>query len=359
PEYRDGDGYRGPSNATEEILAGIYAQVLGLDQVSVDDSFFDLGGNSLSAMRVIAAVNRAFDTRIPVSSMFTSPSVESLSRQLGTRADAAVAPVELLHDGVGTPLICIHDGFGFSWSYRTLANYLDCPIVGINQIESDDEGEPDSVHSMAVRYADRIQAAYPDGPYKLLGWSVGAVIAHEVAIELQRRRCVVDRLVLLDPASAVVKPLLTRSSSHDRRILDELMSNSGMRLSAHSKDMVSRRVADLVGNDENASLDAPLPLEELVNQMARNIEANRRRLRGYRAGIFNGDIVLFVAGQRVATDTRWPTSSSRMAVKTQVRRWRRNVTGAIAAYPVKCTHYAMLAADALKHYGEDLKRSLG
>ncbi len=57
PEYQDGDQYRAPTNAIEEILAGIYAQVLGLERVGVDDSFFDLGGDSLSAMRLIAAIN--------------------------------------------------------------------------------------------------------------------------------------------------------------------------------------------------------------------------------------------------------------------------------------------------------------
>ena len=64
PEYQGaGGGYRAPASPVEEILAGIYAQVLGVERVGVDDSFFDLGGDSLSAMRVIAAVNTALDAR--------------------------------------------------------------------------------------------------------------------------------------------------------------------------------------------------------------------------------------------------------------------------------------------------------
>ena len=61
PEYTDGDRYRAPATAIEELLTGIYAQVLGVERVGVDDSFFDLGGDSLSAMRLIAGINTALD----------------------------------------------------------------------------------------------------------------------------------------------------------------------------------------------------------------------------------------------------------------------------------------------------------
>ena len=63
PEYSDAGGYRAPASAVEEIVAGIYAQVLGLERVGVDESFFDLGGDSLLAMRVIAAINKSFGCR--------------------------------------------------------------------------------------------------------------------------------------------------------------------------------------------------------------------------------------------------------------------------------------------------------
>ena len=84
PEYQDdGGGYRAPANAVEEILAGIYAQVLGLERVGVDDSFFDLGGDSLSAMRLVAAINTSLDSDLAVRTIFDAPSVRSLSQLLG------------------------------------------------------------------------------------------------------------------------------------------------------------------------------------------------------------------------------------------------------------------------------------
>ncbi|OSC18865.1 hypothetical protein B8W69_29355, partial [Mycobacterium vulneris] len=83
PEYTSGDVYRAPGTPTEQILAGIYAQVLGLERVGVDDSFFDLGGDSLSAMRVIAAVNSALDAHLAVRTLFEAPTVAQLAPRIG------------------------------------------------------------------------------------------------------------------------------------------------------------------------------------------------------------------------------------------------------------------------------------
>ena len=82
PEY-NGDGYRAPANVIEELLAGIYAQVLGLERVGVDDSFFDLGGDSLSAMRVIAKINAGLDASVSVRAVFEAPTVARLATRIG------------------------------------------------------------------------------------------------------------------------------------------------------------------------------------------------------------------------------------------------------------------------------------
>ena len=199
PEYRDGDRYRAPADAVEEVLAGIYAQVLGLERVGVDDSFFELGGDSLSAMRLVAAINTGLDADLAVRTLFHAPSVGSLRQQLGRHAsEVEVVPVEVLKEGTGVPLFCIHPAGGVSWPYQALGNYLDCPIIGIQRILQGEEAEPRSIRDMAKNYADRIQGVYPTGPYNLLGWSFGGVVAHELAIELQRRGCVIACLILLD-----------------------------------------------------------------------------------------------------------------------------------------------------------------
>ena len=83
PGYQDGDHYRAPASAVEEILAGICAQVLGVERVGADDSFFDLGGNSLSAMRLIAAVNSGLDAGLSVRTLFEAPTVALLAPRIG------------------------------------------------------------------------------------------------------------------------------------------------------------------------------------------------------------------------------------------------------------------------------------
>ena len=94
PDYQDTENYRAPSTPTEEILAGIFAQVLGTDRVGVDDSFFDLGGDSLSAMRLVAAVNNSLGSGLAVRALFETPTVAQLAPRVTgdeTRSEPLVA----------------------------------------------------------------------------------------------------------------------------------------------------------------------------------------------------------------------------------------------------------------------------
>ncbi len=93
PEYRSAAGtYRAPANPVEETIAGIYAHVLGMDRVGVEDSFFDLGGDSISAMRVIAAINTALDAQLAVRTLFEAPTVRALSHQLDNAVESDASP---------------------------------------------------------------------------------------------------------------------------------------------------------------------------------------------------------------------------------------------------------------------------
>ncbi len=363
PEYQDADHYRAPTTAIEEILAGIYAQVLGLERVGVDDSFFDLGGDSLSAMRVITAINTTLDTRLAVRTLFFAPSVRSLSQQLGRHDSAAeVVPVEVLKEGTGVPLCCIHDGFGLSWSYRALGNYVDCPIIGINQIPQDGEVEPASIRSMAARYADRLQAVYPYGPYKILGWSFGGVVAHELAIELQRRGCEVQRLVLLD-ATFVAKilagfnanRLITRSYAlAESQVLEYILQTNGIDIPVPSGPLTYRQAEELI--QQRGAVEFALPPRALFEFMVHSVNANQVYLLEHTPDVFDGDMVIFSAARSdLRTWSPWRRLLTRMAAQSHRQRWRRYVAGDITGYSVDCTHYEMLTIRSLSAYGKQLK----
>ena len=96
PEYQDADRYRAPASAVEEILAGIYAQVLGLERVGVDESFFELGGDSILSMQVVARARAAGLVCRP-RDIFVEQTVARLARVAGV-ADGAAGPVD---EGIG------------------------------------------------------------------------------------------------------------------------------------------------------------------------------------------------------------------------------------------------------------------
>jgi amino acid adenylation domain-containing protein len=357
--------FQAPQTDTEEIVAGIYAQVLGVERVGVDDSFFDLGGDSLSAMRLVAAINTALDAQLAVRTVFSAPSVRSLTQQLGRDEGALeVVPAEVFKEGPGVPLVCIHDGLGLSWSYRTLGSYLDCPIIGINQVPQDDEPEPCSIRAMAATYADRIQSAYPAETYNILGWSFGGVVAHELAVELRRRGCVVQRLVLLDPAFSVGPITAAASRELDEgQVLQHILSTNRVDPSVLTGPLTYERAGEIL--QQRGAIEIPLPPKELLELMVRSVNANQKHLRGYVPDVFGGDMVIFSAVRSARTNDGAPNLMSRLAgLRTRIasgftlRKWRKHVTGNLTTYSVDCTHHEMLNPLSLSLYGEQLRRSM-
>ncbi|OSC22557.1 hypothetical protein B8W69_26130 [Mycobacterium vulneris] len=344
PDYTDVGRYRAPSTPTEEILAGIYAQVLGLERVGVDDSFFDLGGDSLSAMRVIAAINTVLDAHLAVRTLFHAPSVRSLSQQLGQDAsEVEVVPVEFLKQGTGVPLFCIHPAGGVSWPYQALGNHLDCPIIGIQQTPQDGEAEPASISDMAKNYADRIQGVYPIGPYNLLGWSFGGAVAHEVAIELQRRGGVVTQLILLD-AQPSADGSVALPDVGEAEVLEDVLRFCRIDIPDQDEPLTYERVEELLRKRGIVEFSQ---YKQLLDSGVQNINSNAALYRAHEPGVFLGDISIFTAVR---------DASDRSSSLPQC--WRPYVTGDINSYPIDCTHQEMMSADSLTLYGHQLKALL-
>jgi amino acid adenylation domain-containing protein len=346
PDYTGG-GYRAPVTQVEKNLAGIYADVLGIDRVGVDESFFDLGGDSLSAMRLIAAVNTSLDADLSVRTVFEAPTVRSLSQRLRTDTISVqeVVPIQTLKKGTGVPLFCIHPGGGVSWPYQALGNYLDCPIIGIQQILQGEEAEPRSIRDMAKNYADRIQGVYPTGPYNLLGWSFGGVVAHALAIELQRRGCVIARLILLDAQPSIDSNVTLPSDAlGEKHILEEALRFYRMGIPEEDGLLTYEHIEELVR--ERGAVEFPR-YKQLLDLTVQNLNSNTTLHRAHEPGVFDGDIVIFFA-KRDEGDR----SSSLL------QSWRPYVAGEITMYSIDCTHQEMLTTGSLSMYGKQLKHSL-
>jgi thioesterase domain-containing protein/acyl carrier protein len=346
PEYRDGDRYRAPADPVEEVLAGIYAQVLGLERVGVDDSFFELGGDSLSAMRLVAAINTTLDADLPVRVLFHAPSVRSLRQQLGRHAsEVEVVPVEVLKEGTGVPLFCIHPGSGVSWPYQALGNYLDCPIIGIQRILQGEEAEPRSIRDMAKNYADRIQGVYPTGPYNLLGWSFGGVVAHELAIELQRRGCVIACLIFLDAKPSIDSNVtLPNDALIENKVLEEILGFYRIDIPHQNGPLTYQQVEELVC--ERGAVEFPR-YKQFLDLAVQNLSSSLALHRAHEPGVFDGDALIFSA----LPDETIPGSSP-------LESWRPYVAGHITEYSIDCRHEDMLTAESLSLYGKQLKFSL-
>jgi thioesterase domain-containing protein/acyl carrier protein len=349
PEYNHTDRYRAPANAVEEVLAGIYAQVLGLTRVGVEDSFFELGGDSILAMRLIAAVNKSLNTHLAVRTLFYAPSVRSLSQQLGKDDSAMeVVPMEVFQHGPGAPLCCIHDGTGLSYAYLALRDYVDCPIIGINETPQKGEPEFGSIRDMAASYADRLQAVYPDGPYKILGWSFGGPVAHELAVELRRRGYAVQRLILLDPPTGAVKnqPLDPNHSTSriENLLLTQVLQASGIPIPDQPGPLTYQQVQQLI---QHQPKEVVLPPKQLFDFMVHSGHANQRYLRDHEPDVFDGDMVIFTTTQ---TENEYDSSGPQY--------WQPYVAGDITHHQVNCPHTEMMTTQSLNKYAQQLTHSI-
>ncbi|WP_371524556.1 amino acid adenylation domain-containing protein [Streptomyces sp. NBC_01283] len=227
PEFLSHTAYRAPRNAQEELLASVFAQILGVERVGIDDDFFALGGHSLLATRLISRIRTVLSAEVPIRSVFQAPTVAKLVEHLtgGLRDPGDGGPFDTLlplrTGGSRTPLWLLHPGFGLCWSYLGLATQVgDRPVYGIQARGFDGAPLPADFAAMVTDYTEQILAVQPHGPYQLAGHSLGGSLAHAIGAELQRRGYEVALVALLDavPSSGfaqLAEAHLTRSEARD------------------------------------------------------------------------------------------------------------------------------------------------
>ena len=216
---------------TEIRLAALWREVLGVPDARASDNFFESGGYSLLALRLYGRIEQEFGVRLPLPTLFQAPTLEALGEALDravqprqSSAPAASTLVPLRASGSKPPLFCIHPDHGLVLFYQALTNRLppDQPVYGLQAVGVDGGEAPlTSLEDMAARYIKDIRRFQPHGPYHLGGYSLGGVLAAEMARQLHANGEAVGLLALFDAYAPVAyqqnlidKPRLQRLAGH-------------------------------------------------------------------------------------------------------------------------------------------------
>ena len=215
--FEPSSAYVAPRTAREERLAAVWADVLAVPRVGVRENFFELGGDSLQAIRLIEQIQRNFGRRIQLAALFQAPTVELLLRHIDAADDdqpwTPLVPIQ--PGGDRRPIFICHPTLGVVFPYYELARCLgaDQPVYGLQARGLDGQLDPAaSIEEMAGHYIDAVRSVDPTGPYALAGWSSGSFIAYEMARQLAAAGHEVRLVALIDNQA----PLEYRTSFYSR-----------------------------------------------------------------------------------------------------------------------------------------------
>ncbi|MFI6688245.1 amino acid adenylation domain-containing protein [Streptomyces sp. NPDC050485] len=308
PEFTAGT-YRAPRTPREEVLAGLFAEVLGVERVGIDDDFFALGGHSLLASRLINRIRTLLGVSIPIRVMFQSSTVVELDEHLasGTGSSEFTDPfgvvLPLKTGGDEAPVWFVHPGVGLSWAYMGFAAHLgDRPLYAIQARGFDGAALPGSIEEMIADYVEQILKVQPEGPFHLVGLSLGGTLAQAMAAQLQSRGHEVATLALLDcvPAS-----WFTHNETVD---VSEVREFFGERLPA------------LAGTAEGDR-------ESLIDNSAAIMVRHITLMKDFESPVFSGDALFFNA-------TLNPDDSYRA-------HWTPHILGDVQEWDIHSTHLGM------------------
>jgi len=301
--------YLEPRNLDEALLAGIWANVLGLERVGINDNFFELGGHSLLSPGIISRVKEIFDTELPLRILFEAPTVAALAQRIKRQARIeAESPswsplVAIQQSGAKRPFFCVHPGGGGVSCYRDLSRLLgvDQPFYGLQaaEVSEGDSGEYEyqSLEQTAADYWKAVRAAQPEGPYLIGGWSAGGVIAFEMAQQLKRIGEEVALLALLDSMPRSLGKGKVDDGALAFLVAREIATNAKKSLTVSFDDLQK------LGPDDQVSclldqlkLANVLPQEMQLSwfrRILKGIWTRNEHLDQYRPQVYPGRITLF------------------------------------------------------------------
>jgi amino acid adenylation domain-containing protein len=327
PSYGAAVGGRAPVSPQEKLVAEVFAEILGVDEVGLDDNFFEMGGHSLLAVPLVERL-RSRGILVAVRSVIEAPTVAGLIGRLGmsTVRDALGSLLPIRAYGSEPPIFCVHPASGFSWCYLPLARYApaEYPLYGLQARGLDGRGGlARSIEEMAADYVNQIRTVQPSGPYHLLGLSLGGFIAHEMAVQLREAGEEVGALVVMD----AYPPERERSAGSAPDDEDDLAAET---------ERIRRDYGEMVGNASEEDL-------AIIAQVLRN---HRSIARKHALRAFDGDLQLIRAEVREG------------GLRDSAL-WQPYVDGRITTSGLPCRHAEMARPDMLSRVWEVVSARLG
>jgi thioesterase domain-containing protein/acyl carrier protein len=292
------------ASSLEKQIQGLWAETLGLPAVGLHDDFFLLGGDSLQAIELFLRIEETLGRRLPRGVLFEAGTVAEMARHIGQAVPLrSLVPIQT--SGTRPPVFFVHDVYGEVLNFRTLAQYLgpDQPVYGLQSTGLDGNETPLArIEDMAARYLAEVRRVQPQGPYYLGGYSMGGLVAYEMAQQLRAAGDEVALLVLFDTY---------QYHGHRHRSLlapaaHEAHLPAAMRGFAwNTKTILSRKLFGLAWRScERFGIAIP-------KRLHRPTAASYLAIRSYRMKPYRGATVLFAAARynwdRKDWDAGWHT----------------------------------------------------
>jgi thioesterase domain-containing protein/acyl carrier protein len=351
-----------PRNLMQAQLIEIWEEVLETSPIGITNDFFQLGGHSLLAVRMMTMIRKRFKRGIPLASLFQNPTVAHLAKLLAQSTNE-VSPsilVDIQPEGSGTPFFCVHPIGGGLLCYVELARALgrDRPIYGLQAPVPDPQQQAiTSIEQMAKRYNDQLQRVQPEGPYLLGGWSMGGLVAFEMARQLSQRGKRVDLLALFD----TYPPIRNRrvvEKDHQLPIIVRIAADMSWLLGKESSEL-RERFLQLDENEQRTMLLEILKHggmltedtsnDEVINLMS-ILTQNAAAADAYALQHSQQKIVLFRAADAEVSEQI-------------VKQWEPWVAGGVKLHLIPGDHYSMLkqphvltVAQRLKHCFDEVQQ---